>query len=204
MTALFIAVGTVVFLSLILLLWIKVKIKFKDDLDIGIYIGPFKIKPDFSEKNKKKKKKSTEKVSEPEKTKSKKAKDIIRTVSDLIGIIKDFLIKNQRSIHFYTPKFYVRIGAEDAALTALECAGAKAAASMLFSFIDSVTSIDEKCEKNVNIIPDFTTEIFECDVEIIFKTRLANLLRALVAIFFGFIKKSVKREILQSEKGQQK
>lgn len=204
MTALFIILGTVALLSLILLLWIKVKINFKDDLNIGIYVGPFEIKTDFSEKKKKKKKKNTEKAADPEKTKSKKAKDFIKTVSDLMGIIKNFLVKNPRSIHFYTSKFYVRIGAEDAALTALECAGAKATASMLFSFIDSITSIDAKCERNVNIIPDFTTDIFECDVEIIFKTRLANLLRALVAIFFGFIKKSVKREILQSEKGQQK
>ncbi len=200
MTALLISIGIVALLSALLLLWVKVKIAIGNDLEIGVFIGPFKIRPDLM--SKKKQKKSVGKTEAQEETKSEKTRNVASAVSDLIRVIKDYLIKHPHTVHFYTSKFYVKIGTDEAATTALECAAAKVASSVLFSLIDSITSIDGGCEKNVNIIPDFTKKVFECDIEVVFKSRLGSLLYALETLFFSFIKKTVKREIARSRKGK--
>lgn len=213
MIALYIIGGIAILIFILLMLWVKVTVSFKNDLNYTVKVGPFylDLESDDDKEDKKDIDRQKEDVPSGKKAKKKKkassesfsAKELYNAVFDLLDILKDFLSKYSHTLHFYSSKFYVRIGTGDAASTALECAAVKAAASILFDFVDNFAIIDKNSEKNVNIIPDFTSDTSECDIELIFRTRLGSLLRTLFTLFYRYIKKTVEKEVSRIEKGQQ-
>lgn len=211
MIALYIISGIAILIFVLLMLWVKVTVSFKNDLYYTVKVGPFYLDLESDDDKEEKKDTDGQKGDVPSGKKAKKkatsesfsAKELYNAVFDLIDILKDFLSKYSHTLHFYSSKFYVRIGTGDAASTALECAAVKAAAAILFDFVDSFAIIDKNSEKNVNIIPDFTSDISECDIEIILRTRLGSLLRTLFTLFYRYIKKTVENEVSRIEKGQQ-
>ncbi len=210
MIALYILIGIALIIFIFLMLWVKVTVYFKDDLTYTAKLGPFTLdlEKDTDEEKSKDQKKKSKKNTEDGKMQKKEnqtfsSKELYNAVFDLFGILKDFLSKYSNTLHFYAAKFYIKIGTEDAATTALECATIKSIVACAFDFINSFAIIDKGCEKNVKIIPDFTSSVSECDIKIIFKTRLASLIRTLFTLFYRYIKKTVKREISELEKGQQ-
>lgn len=213
MIALYIIVGIAILIFIFLMLWVKVTVSFKNDLYYVVKVGPFylDLDSDDDEDGEKVSSHQAGKDSSGKKVKKKKkapnesfsAKELYDAVFDLLDILKDFLSKYSHTLHFYSSKFYVKIGTGDAASTALGCAAVKTAASILFDFVDNYAIIDKNSEKNVNIIPDFTSNVSECDIELVFKTRLGSLIRTLFTLFYRYIKKTVEKEVSRTEKGQQ-
>lgn len=216
MTALYIVGALALIIFILLMLWVKVTVKFKEEFVYTVKVGPFYIDLDSPDKDdddgaprdKSKKDKEEKKKGGKEKKKSASTehfstKELYNAVFDLLGILKEFLFKYSDTLHLYSSRFYVKIATGDAASTALECAAIKGAVSVLFDFIDQYAVIDKGSEKNVIIIPDFTSDVSECDIELIFRTRLGNLIKTLFTLFYRYIKKTVEREISQNKKGKQ-
>ena len=205
MTFLIILGAIVLLFAFLLTRYAGVILKYSDDLSYTVTYGPLRFHPDkwkAGKKHKKKKEKKKKKKEEepPEeideeerKNAEKQAKREKReAIFEIIKAVKRILPKFFGKMHFRSAKLHVNVGAKDAASTALACGGAKAAASLLFEFIDNFAVLERGSEKNVRIEPDFVSGETTCDIDVRFRIRVIHALRYGLKVLFTFIKTKIK------------
>lgn len=207
MTALIIVGAILLFLTFLLLQWVKIIIEYKDTVSYKIYLSliPINIEKFTKRKKKKKQKKKAKPTKEAAPTAEKQKKDSSPGAGDILGVldvVREILPKFAGRLHIKTAKLKAVIAGEDAASTAIKCGAVKAAAALLFEFIDRNCRLNKKSIQNISIEPNFISNETDLDIKLIFKIRICGLLALGASFLIKFIKRKIKEETKQTKKGK--
>lgn len=190
---------------LILAQWIKLHISADESVTVKIGVGPVMFdmtRSSFGKKKKKKKAKAKKKqkgaadketTEKQEEKKEEKKESPLKTISDIIEIVKEVLPKANKKFHLRARTLEIKVATGDAASTAMICGAAKAAASLLFELIDTYAVIDKRNGDSVTIEPDFLSEKTRCKVDLRFRIRVAHALGLILKAALVFVKKEAKK-----------
>lgn len=193
-----IAACVIAFIAFLLTRYAGVTIKYRDELSLAVTYGVLKFHPGKKKKPKKLKKVQAEKaggeIKENKEKHEEKAKITKDAILEVLGAVKELLPKFLGKMHFRSAKLNAKIATGDAASTALQCAAAKAGASLIFEATDRFAILDKGSDKNVAIEPDFLSERSSYDMDLRFRIRVIYAVHYGVKALVRFIKIKLKLE----------
>lgn len=172
----------------ILIARVSITIAFCDDegfmilvslLGIKIVRFPAKEKKvklsDYSPKKPKKKKKTApkkKKEAEPQPEKPKKKLSVTHILNIVKELLHDFFGSYSRQIVVKVAKLHIRVATDDAASTAVLYGAVIQGVSYILAILDGINDLKPLKEKDVCVVPDFTSEQFSADIKIVLRVPI--------------------------------
>ena len=143
-----------------------------------------KKKAKQAEKNKKKADKKN--LTKEERAAKKASKPAFSDTADLfLKIIKLFFSKFFGRFHFHVARIRIKVGASDAAATAMLYCAVCAVFKPLLIIIDKHSNLHGMKNADIDISPDFLNERIDFDVDLGFSMSLGSLLGVLLRVLFS-------------------
>lgn len=171
----------------ILIAKVSITIAFCDDegfmilvslLGIKIVRFPAKEKKvklsDYSPKKPKKKKKPApkKKKAEPQPEKPKKKLSVTHILNIVKELLHDFFGSYSRQIVVKVAKLHIRVATDDAASTAVLYGAVIQGVSYILAILDGINDLKPLKEKDVCVVPDFTSGQFTADIKIVLRVPI--------------------------------
>ena len=230
MLALYIIGGIVLFFAFILSLKATVTVAYCDEVTLSVRVlffkirilpkkekrGPHSMSAKKAERIKKKLRKKQEKKAEKkhrkaekkaekkEIPKEEKKKMSLPDILDMISLVRKLLCKVVKiffgHLRIDIARLKIRVATGDAATTAIAYGAITQAVNLLFPVLESVKNFSLPKTRDIDIVPDFTGDGIEADVEFSFKLRVWHLFH----VAFGALGTAIKHFVKKIFRDQKK
>lgn len=191
----FIIAGAVILLIvLLLLLPVHLVVRYPDkesSVDIYARVLLFKFRIDTDKKKKKKKKPGKSKDTVKSESTAEKRPDIKSTIDLIREIAEKLFGKFGRHLKIRVYRFYITVGCDDAAKTAMTVGGLNALCVPLFEVLGDSLDFKFRCA-DAGVYPDYLSERITADIKIDFSMNVANILSTLMSAAMVYAKKNAK------------
>lgn len=113
----------------------------------------------------------------------------VPTLLDTIRQISGVLLRTFfRHIKIRIIKINIAVACSDAAQTAIAYGAAAQSLAYLLEFFDNIAKVKYESNSEVNVVPDFLSEHFSADIEIVFTLRVIHLLDISIKTAYNYLK----------------
>ena len=201
-------------LLFIMLLWIRLSLVYNEDgAKVAVKILFFKLtvvgkkkrRPDkkdfkvrrfrrrrkkalakYRKKLSKTKKKTAEKTEAAKKPKKKSSpKELISKIIDIFGL---FLKRFPKYLRIDCARLIVGVGGKDAASVAISYGVTVQSVQYVATLLNSVTNFKAKDDAQISVYPDFVTEKWTADINIVMRLRVIHIVKLGFAVLRGYLR----------------